>query len=225
MKKKILPVGFFLIAVSALPVQTNAQLVLTDVIKQVVKKVINAMDLAVQQLQNKTMVLQNAQKEVENLLSKMQLEDISGWAEKQRVLFEEYYQELWQVKQIISGYDQVKTIVRQQTQMVAEYTQAYGLFRQDRHFTPAELDHMLQVYSGILKESLKNINQVFLVVNSLVTQMDDASRIQIIDQAAAAMQKNVDDLRLFNHQNIQLSLARATDLNDVKTVKKLYGIP
>jgi len=225
MKKKLITAGLFLTMASALPVKAEAQFTIADVVKLVIKKVINAMDLAVQQLQNKTIVLQNAQKEVENILSKMQLDDISGWVEKQRKLYEEYYRELWQVKQIISGYDQVKTIIRQEKDMVAEYTKAQGLFQQDRHFSPEELNHMFQVYTGILNESLKNVNQVFLVVNSLVTQMDDAARMEFIDQAAAAIQKNVDKLRLFNHQNVQLSLERATDLNDVETVKKLYGIP
>ena len=225
MKRKLIALGLALILISALPARSEAQFAIADVIKLVIKKVINSIDLAVQQLQNKTIVLQNAQQELENLMSKWQLDEISGWVEKQRELYEAYYQELWQIKKIISGYDRVRTIISLQTEMVTEYRKAYGLFQQDKHFTPEELDHMFQVYTGILDESLKNVSQVLLVVNALVTQMDDASRLNIIDQAAAGIQKNFNDLRRFDNQNLQLSLERALENNDLETIKNLYGIP
>ncbi|MEO6963677.1 MAG: conjugal transfer protein TraI [Puia sp.] len=206
------------------PVETNAQFVIADVIKLVLTKVINAIDLAVQQAQNKTIILQNAQKEIENVMSKLQLDDITDWVEKQRKLYADYYQELWEVKQVMSDYDKVKSIVQLQARIVSEYNQANALFRQDKHFTAAELDHMAQVYTGIINASLQNLNQAILVVNSLVTQMDDAGRLKIIDQAATGMQKNYDDLSRFNQENVQLSLQRAHGAADVETVKKLYGI-
>ena len=225
MKRSILILGLIFSFVSALPVRAEAQFAIADVINLVVKKVINSVDLAVQQIQNKTIVLQNAQKELENVLSQLQLDDISNWLEKQRKLYEDYYRELWQVKQIISDYDRVKTIIRLQSQVVAEYTKAYNLFQQDPHFTAQELEYMVEVYTGILNESLGYVNQVLLVVNSMVTQMDDASRLAIIDQAAAGIQKNYNDLTRFNHQNLQISLERAAERNDLGTIKKLYGVP
>ena len=224
MHKKSAVLILTILLFGGLPVHANAQFVIADVIKLVVKKVINAIDLAVQQAQNKTIILQNAQKEVENVMSKLELDDISDWVEKQRKLYADYYQELWQVKQIISGYDKVKTIVQLQSRIVSEYHQANALFRRDQHFTAAELDHMTQVYGGILRASLQNLNQGLLVVNSLVTQMDDAARMKLIDQASAGMQKNYSDLKQFNQQNVLLSMQRAQQAGDVETVKRLYGL-
>jgi hypothetical protein len=225
MKRKFLIIGLCLTLGFTFPIHADAQFIIADVIKLVIKKVINAIDLAVQQVQNKTIVLQNAQKELENVMSKLQLDDISSWVEKQRKLYEDYYNELWQVKQVIADYDKVKDIVRLQSRIVSEYTRAYGLFKQDKHFTPDELDHMFQVYTGILSESLKNVDQVLLVVNALVTQMDDAGRMEIINKAATGIQKNYNDLQRFNQQNVQLSLERGAEMNDIETVKQLYGIP
>ena len=225
MKRKCLILGFCLTIGFGLPVHADAQFVIAEIVKLVIKKVINAIDLAVQQLQNKTIVLQNAQKELENAMSKLKLDEISDWVEKQRKLYEDYYNELWQVKQVIADYDKVKTIIQLQSRIVSDYTRAYSLFKQDKHFTPKELDHMFKVYTGILNESLKNIDQVLLVVNSLVTQMQDADRMEIIDQAAKQVQKNYDDLWRFNQQNVRLSLDRGAQANDIESVKKLYGIP
>jgi hypothetical protein len=204
--------------------ESNAQFVIADIIKLVVTKVINAIDLAVQQVQNKTIVLQNAQKELENSMSELQLNDITDWVEKQRKLYADYYQELWEVKQVISDYDKLKLIVQLQSRIVSEYNQASALFKQDKHFTAAELDHMAQVYTGILNGSLQNLNQALLVVNSLATQMDDAARLRIIDQASAGMQRNYNDLQKFNQQNVQLSMQRAQVEGDIQTVKRLYGL-
>ena len=225
MKKKVVMTSFCVVLGFTIPIHADAQFVIAEIVKLVITKVINAIDLAVQQVQNKTIVLQNAQKELENVMSKLELDDISNWVEKQRKLYEDYYNELWQVKQVIADYDKVKNIVRLQSRIVSEYTRAYGLFKQDKHFTPEELDYMYKVYTGILNESLKNIDQVLLVVNSLVTQMQDADRMEIINQAAVHVQRNYNDLQRFNQQNVQLSLERGAEMNDVETVKKLYGIP
>jgi hypothetical protein len=219
--KKLIIVAYLLIGAVNV---SNAQFVIADITKLVVTKVINAIDLAVQQVQNKTIVLQNAQKELENTMSELQLNDITNWVEKQRKLYADYYQELWEVKQVISDYDKVKLIVQLQSRIVSEYNQASALFKQDKHFTAVELDHMAQVYTGILNASLQNLNQALLEVNSLVTQMDDASRLRIIDQASAGMQRNYNDLQKFNQQNVQLSMQRAQEEGDIETVKRLYGL-
>jgi hypothetical protein len=83
---------------------------------------------------------------------------------------------------------------------------------------------MYNVYSGILNESLKNVDQLLLVINAFVTQMTDGQRMNIINNASANMQKNYNDLKQFNNQNIQLSLQRGAENNDIETVKQLYGL-
>ena len=60
------------------------------IIRAAVVKAIKAMDLKIQKLQNKTIWLQNAQKEIENMLSKVKLDAISDWAKKQKELYQKY---------------------------------------------------------------------------------------------------------------------------------------
>jgi hypothetical protein len=198
----------------------NAQVVILEIIKAA----INAADLAVQQIQNETIVLQNAQKELENIMTKLDLDDITDWVQKTKDLYSEYYNELETVKDIISGYDKIKSLVVMQARIVSQYTSAYALFKKDKHFSIAELDYMANVYSGILDQSLKNLDQALLVVNALTTSMIDAQRLNIINSASSGMQKNYDDLKRFNNQNIQLSLQRGAAAGDVEKVKELYGL-
>src|SRR5580693_1850779 len=194
------------------------------VIQEGITKVIKAVDLKIQRLQTQTIWLQNAQKEIENVMTKLKLDEISDWVQKQKDLYQEYYNELWQVKQVISDYDKVKNIIALQSNIISEYNSAYSLFKQDKNFSAYEINWMYNVYSGIINESLKNVEQALLVVNALVTQMSDGERLKIIDNANTGMQKNYNDLKQFNAQNIQLSLQRAAENNDVGSVKQLYGL-
>jgi hypothetical protein len=201
-----------------------AQDPITEIIKAGVKKVIKAVDLKIQRLQNKTIWLQNAQKVVENTMSEMKLNEITDWVEKQRTLYKDYYDELWQVKNTISYYHRVREITSKQVQLVAEYKRAWGLFKQDKHFTGDELDYMGKVYNGILDESVKNLDQIFLVINSFSTQMSDAKRLEIINQAYNQVETNYSDLKAFNQQNVLVSLQRAKSKKDIDVVKGLYGL-
>jgi hypothetical protein len=222
MIKRVITLGLFTIffAVSA-----DAQVIdIAAIIKAAVDKVIKAVDLEIQRWQTQTIELQNAQKILENAMSQAELDSITNWVQQQQALYQEYYNELWQVKHVIADYNKVKSIVGLQEKILSEYHSAYALFKQDKNFTAGELSYMYNVYSGILSESSKNVSQLLLVVNAFVTQMTDEQRLQIIDNAAVNMQKNYNDLKLFNNQSIQLSLQRATENNDVETVKQLYGL-
>lgn len=185
---------------------------------------IKAMDLAVQRLQNKTIWLQNAQKTLENTLSKLKLDEISEWTDKQKEQYSQYFDELKKVKDAIAGYKKVKEIMQKQVRIVDEYKSAFELFRQDKNFTPQEVEYMVMVYTGIIDESLKSLNQLFLIINSYNTQMSDGKRLEIINGVAGLIDENLNDLREFNSQNIKLSIQRAKEEKDVKRVKAMYGI-
>lgn len=202
----------------------HAQTGILEVIKAGIKKAIVAVDLKIQRIQNKTIWLQNAQKVLENKMHELKLDEIGNWVEKQRKLYADYFDELWKVKNTIATYQRVRDIIRRQLQLVTEYQRAYALSRRDRNFTPDEIGYMFQVYSGILGESLKNLEQVQLVIGAFITQMSDANRMEIINTASDNIEQNMADLRQFNQENIRTSLQRAKERNDIDVVKKLYGL-
>jgi hypothetical protein len=171
MKKNIKMIVAVILFSIAIPCSCIAQDPITMIIKEGVNKVIVAVDLKIQRMQNKTIWLQNAQKVVENELSKLRLQEIAGWVEKQRTLYKEYYDELAKVKSVITYYHNIKGITNRQIQLVNEYKRAISLFREDQHFSVDEIKYMEQVYAGILEESLHNLDEVLLVVQSFSTQM------------------------------------------------------
>jgi hypothetical protein len=219
----VLPLSTVTVFVS-LPEGANAQFVVGEVLSQTVGRVIRAIDLEVQRMQNQTIWLQNAQKALENQLSKLKLAEISGWSEKQQELYGNYYNELWQVKAVISDYQRIKHITEKQAGLVAAYRHAWGLLSADRHFTPDELRYMEKVYSGILQQSVTNLDEVLVVISAFKTQMDDAKRLELLHQASERIDRNCADLKRFNSQNQVLSLQRSKSLDELETLKRYYGI-
>jgi len=212
-------------AVAAMPQQeAHAAIPILAIIKEGIKKVIKAVDLMVQRLQNKTIWLQNAQKTLENKLSQLKLREIAEWTERQRQLYKEYYDELWKVRNTIAMYERIRQILQRQVSLVNEYKRTWDLLRVDNHFTKSELEYMYKVYTGILNGSLDNIDQLLLITNSFKTQMSDVKRLEFIDKAGEKIEANYVDLKRFNAQNARLSLSRAKDEHELETLRKIYGI-
>jgi hypothetical protein len=223
--KKLLAMAGLVLCCMCLPIEkTTAQIPIYDIIKKAIKKVIIAVDLNVQRLQNKTIWLQNAQKTLENKMSQLKLDEIKSWVEKQRKLYADYFQELQTVKAALAYYQRVKDIIQRQLQLVNEYKGAWALFRQDKNFTSEELDYMLNIYTGMMDESLKSMEQLSLVVNAFVTQMADAKRLEIINTVADNLEQQFTDLREFNNQNKMISLQRASEKGEIEYVRRLYGL-
>jgi hypothetical protein len=218
--KKWLLLSCFLILIGKVKAQTG----ILEVIKAGIIKVIKAVDLRIQRIQNETIAAQNVQKGIETQMQQLKLGEIAGWIDKQKELYRNYYEELYKVKSAVSYYKQVKDIVSSQVQLVNEYKRAMSLVKADKHFSSSEIDFMRRVYEGILDQSAKNIDRVYMVVSSFTMQMSDSERMKIIREASEKLEANKNDLRQFNQQAARLSLQRAKDENDVAVIRRLYGI-
>jgi conjugation system TraG family ATPase len=221
----LLTVAFFGVFMLIPQGKANAQVLeIAGLVEAVAKKVIVAADLQVQRLQTQTIALQDAEKALENSMAGGLLDDITGWVQQEEDLYGAYYEELWKVKSALSAYSKVAELIQRQEQLVKNEQQAWSTAQRDPHFSAAELSHIGSVYSGILNESYKNVQQIAMVINAFVTQMDDAGRLSIIDEAAKGIDHNEQDLGAFTQENILLSLQRAKDENDLLTIKALYNL-
>ena len=222
---KIIVATFLCGSIAIAPVkETQAAIPIAKIIQEGVKKVIKAVDLMIQRLQNKTIWLQNAQKVLENKLNELKLKEIADWTDKHKKLYEQYYEELWKVKKAIETYERIRYIMRRQQQIVEVYKKTWNILKDDDHFTAEEIRYMQKVYSGILKTSLENLEQMLLVVKSFDTQMTDGKRLEIIALTAESIERNYHDLQRFNAQNVRLSVSRAKDQYEVAQLKRLYEL-
>lgn len=221
--KKTIAILLLSLVTVAAPMQP-AHAGIYEIIKAAVVKAIKAADLAIQRQQNKVIWLQNAQKVLENALSKLKLDEIADWTDRQKQQYSQYYDELHKVKMLISYYQRIKDITKTQMAIVKEYGRVWGIISADKTFTPKEIEYMGQVYTGILQETVKNIDQLNLVINSFKTQMSDAKRLEIINDVAEKVDENYGDLKNFNAENGLLRLQRTRSNAEISVVKKLYGL-
>lgn len=218
--KILLACSLFLI----IPSQGYSQLAIAEIIKAGIKRVIKAADLRIQRLQNQTIWLQNAQKQIENLLSKIRLQEIADWSQRQRDLYENYYQELTQVKAILASYGRVAELLKQQRTMLTAYQTTWRNLESDPLFSIQEKDQMQRVYRGMLKSCLENLELLALLVKSFRTQMSDAERLTLMQQAQAKVQQHYLDMKEFNNQNALLRIHRAKQKQELNELKNLYNL-
>lgn len=157
-------------------------------------------------------------------MSKLKLDEISSWTEKQHELYEKYFDELQQVKSAISSYQRVRDITQKQTLIVTEYKKVWAVIQQDVHFTNLEKEYMGKVYSGILGGTVENLDQLALLVKSFTLQMSDGERLTLLNETALRVDQNYQDLLSFNRSNGQLSLQRARSNKELIQIQRLYGI-
>ncbi|MBE7178248.1 MAG: conjugal transfer protein TraI [Mucilaginibacter polytrichastri] len=220
----ILPLSAITLFV-ALPQKADAQIAIVEVIQAGIKKVIRAVDLKVQRLQNQTIWLQNAQKVLENQLSRLHLDEIAEWTEKQKSLYSEYYDELWNIRTAVAYYQAIRDLTTTQTAMIGEYQRAWSVISTDAHFTSSERGGMEKIYQGILQAAVSSLDQVLLISSAGKMQMSDAERLRLIHEAAESIRANYQDLRRFNEQNALLSLGRTKDESEIRTLRELYALP
>lgn len=225
MKKQFITIAI-LIFLGLLPVShTCAQAGIVTLIKGVTTRVVKAIDLKVQRMQTKVVGLQGAQRALENTLSKLKLQQIAGWLTKSKNLYQNYYQELWQVKKIWDTYQQVRRITEDGRELVREYERAWTRIRNDPHFSPQEIAQLYEIYSAILDESLQHLDKLALAIQSYALQINDGDRLQLIRRAADGMAHNLADLRAFNQQTMQLSHIRGKAETAIQRIGQLYGLP
>lgn len=215
---------FIIILVVLSGTKAHARVDIYTIIREMTKRAIKALDLKIQRLQNKTIGLQNAQKAIENKLSELRLKEIGSWVRKQRDLFKKFYDELWKVRKAIADYRRIKQIIQRQQQIVEEYKFTWHMVRLDKHFTKEEVEFMYRVYTGIIDESIQNLETLILIINSYKLKISDAKRLEMINEVGDRIDQNYTDLQQFNNQNVMLSMNRAKDEADIEAVRKLYGL-
>lgn len=182
-----------------------------DPVSLVIAKVIKAIDLKVQKLQNETIWLQQAQSLAENELSKAKLSEITGWQQQLSDLYAGYFAELKAVKSSITGMTQVKRIIELQKQVVIEYGRM------------AKNAGVKCDYDAMLSTSVDVLQTLYAVIGSQYS-MKDAERICMITTLKDAMVHCLDTIKSLNKQQIEQIANRTRMQADLQYVKKLNGI-
>jgi len=129
------------------------------------------------------------------------------------------------VSPAVQNYKRIADIINDQILIVKEYKNAFNQFKMDANFTIEEITYLGKVYSNLFNASLKDIDELIMVITASTLRMSDDERLTSIDKIFAGMQDKLTFLRYFNNNTTLLAVQRAKERNDVSTIQNIYGLP
>lgn len=131
---------------------------------------------------------------------------------------------LMAVNPTVRNYRRIPYIISYQKLLLSEYKNAYNRFKQDPNFTVEELSYLFNVYTFLLDASLRNLDELAMIITATKLRMNDQERLQAVDRIFYDMESKLFFLRSFNNNTQLLAIQRARRANDVRTMSRLYGV-
>lgn len=150
--------------------------------------------------------------------------DIKSIAQGNFTLHQAFLDGLLAVSPTVRKYPRIIEIINTQSTIVNEYSTAYNRFKADGHFTPAELQFIGNLYNTLFNHGIKNLEELTIIITAGEARMTDAERLNAINKIYTDVTKDLYDMRSFNNSTVILAVQRAKALNDLTTLKTIYGI-
>ena len=131
---------------------------------------------------------------------------------------------LMQVSPIVRKYKRIGAIANYQMLLVKEYKDDLKRFKNSSLFNEKEIQYIEKVYANLFKQSLRNLDELTMVVTANKLRMSDDERLESIDRIYLDMQDKLLFLRSFNANTSVLSVQRSKEQNDVNSLRELYKV-
>ncbi len=131
---------------------------------------------------------------------------------------------LFAVNPSVRNYKRIPYIIQYQQFLVKEYKRAFNRFKNDPNLTVREIKYLENVYGSLFKQSLRNLDELLMIVTATKLRMSDEERLQAIDRIYLDMENKLVFLKVFNSSTQMLAMQRARENHDVETLQKLYEV-
>lgn len=128
------------------------------------------------------------------------------------------------VNPTIRNYKRIPLIIDYQKLLINEYQRANRRFKQDPNLTIDELEYLGHVYKHLFDASVRNIDDLMMIITATKLSMSDDERMHAIDNIFDDMENKLVFLRTFNNNTQLLAIQRARSMNDVRTMRLIYGV-
>lgn len=149
---------------------------------------------------------------------------IKAIAEGNYKLHQVFLDGLFAVNPAVRDYKRIPMIIEYQALLMKEYKRAYNRFRDDGNLTASELRYLESVYTYLVKQSLRNLDELAMIVTASKLRMTDDERLKAVDRIFLDMESKLSFLRYFNNSTQMLAMQRARENSDVSTIESLYEL-
>ncbi len=137
-------------------------------------------------------------------------------------LHEAFLDALLEVSPTVRNYKKVADIIAMQIDLMQEQAAAYSRFQGSGNFNGEELSYMGRIYDNLIDQSLRNLDELTVVITAGQARMSDNERLESIDRIYDDLQDKLLFLRDFNNSTNVLSLQRTKEHHDVEDMQGLY---
>ena len=139
-------------------------------------------------------------------------------------LHKDFLNGLLEVSPAVKKYKRIADIISYQLRIVKGYKTAFDQFKLSKYFTAEEIEYLGKVYSNLLKESLKCLDELAMVITAGKLRMSDGERLQAIDRIYITIVEQFSFLQEFNNSTTVLSVQREKDQQDIDISRKFHDI-
>lgn len=131
---------------------------------------------------------------------------------------------LMEVSPAVRNYRKVSEIMNNQVLLAREYRAAFNRFKSSAIFSPGELTYMEGVYGKLLKLSMRDLDELLLIITANQMRMSDDERLRAIDRIHLDGEDKLSFLRHFNNSTVILQKQREKEKAANRTIQLLHGI-
>lgn len=188
-----------------LPIQTNAQWVVTDP-TNLASGILNSANEIIQTSSTVSNVIKNF-KEVEKVYKQGK----------------EYYDKLQAVNNLVKDARKVQQTVLLVGEVSELYVKNFGKMLNDPNFSAQELVAIANGYSVLLQESTELVKELKQIVSASSLSLNDKERMDIIDRVYKEVKNYHNLVSYYTRKNIGISILRSKKKNNTQRVLDLYG--
>lgn len=138
-------------------------------------------------------------------------------------LHDDYYNSLKNVNPQLKQYDRIAAILKMQKSIVALYNKGRKQVSSNG-FDADESRYLIRVYNNLLDESVKEIDELTLVLTDGKLEMKDEERMKRIDIIAGKITEQYQFIHHFNKQVAMVAFSREKEQHDIEYLRKLYNL-
>jgi hypothetical protein len=139
-------------------------------------------------------------------------------------LHKDFLDGLLAVSPVVQKYRRIADITSYQLRIVKGCKTALDRFKKDWHFSIKEIEHLEKVYSQLLNEGVKCLDELVMIITAGKLRMSDDERLQAIDGIYGKIVEQFSFLQDLNNSTAVLSVQRQKEQQELDISRKLYGI-
>lgn len=126
------------------------------------------------------------------------------------------------VSPAVKKYKRIADIIDYQLRIVNDSKKVLQQFRSDKQFNTTELNYLATVYDNLIRQTLKHVEELLLVVTAGKLRMSDDERLAAIDRIFASVESQYSFVREFSNSTKLLSIQRKSEQKQIDRMRLLH---